>query len=146
MKNSHPQISKRVFKDVGSLMASLNGFTFPLDFPPRTRNTQTLGKRDDWCQKLQYLDKHALVNWIAKNASWFFDFRGTNAEKYQACVDDPDTRFSRKYTTENLRYQWKKLEKEYKKRRSERKSTTGAGLMDDERTDDIENVDGISRW
>jgi hypothetical protein len=87
-------------------------------------------------------DKHTLVNWIAKNASWFFDFRGTNAEKYQACIDGPDTRFSQKYTTENLRYQWKKLEKEYK-RRSERKSTTGAGLMDEERTDDIENVNGI---
>ena len=54
-------------------------------------------------------------------------------------------RFSQKYTTENLRYQWKKLEKEYKKRRSERKSTTGTGLMDEERTDDIENIKSISR-
>src|SRR5436190_20542501 len=125
-------------------MASLSLWTSPrTPETPRHSAREMMGVKsyNIWTDE----DKHALVNWIAKNASWFFDFRGTNAEKYQACLDDPDTRFSRKYTTENLRYQWKKLEKEYKKRRSERKSTTGAGLMDEERTDNIENVDGISR-
>jgi hypothetical protein len=57
MKNSCAQVSKRVFKDDGSPMASLNGFALPLDCP-RTGNTQTLGKRDDWYQKLQYLDPY----------------------------------------------------------------------------------------
>ena len=89
-------------------------------------------------------DKHVLVDWIARNRSWFFDGQASNTEKYQACLDDPENRFSRVYTIDNLKYQYKKLEKEYKDRRAAKKTATGSGLTDEKRQQGFDNIDGIS--
>ena len=89
-------------------------------------------------------DKHVLVNWIARNGPWFFNGQAANTEKYQACLNDPANHFSRTYTVDNVKYQYKKLEKEYKDRRAAKKAATGSGLTDEKRQQGFDNIDGIS--
>ena len=81
-------------------------------------------------------DKHVLVDWIARNGPWFFDGQASNMEKYQVCLDDPANHFSRAYTVDNVKYQYKKLEKEYKDRRAVKKAVMGNGLTDEKRQQD----------
>jgi hypothetical protein len=85
-------------------MSSLAVWTSPrAPQTPRRSAREMVGTRNyvAWSND----DKHVLVDWIARNGSWFFDGQASNTEKYQACLDDPENRFSRTYTIDNLKYQ-----------------------------------------